>query len=48
MGGPNKLLAEIGSRPLVPHRPPKRRWLRRAKPVIVVTGHQRDKGRSCV
>ena len=42
MGGPNKLLAEIGGKPLV-------RIVvdavlaSRARPVIVVTGHQRDK-----
>ncbi len=42
MGGPNKLLAEIGGRPLV-------RIVvdavlaSRARPVVVVTGHQRDK-----
>jgi molybdenum cofactor cytidylyltransferase len=42
MGGPNKLLAEIGSKPLV-------RIVvdavlaSRARPVVVVTGHQRDK-----
>jgi molybdenum cofactor cytidylyltransferase len=42
MGGPNKLLAEIGGKPLV------RIVLdavlaSRARPVVVVTGHQRDK-----
>ena len=42
MGGPNKLLAEIGGKPLV-------RMVvdavlaSRARPVVVVTGHQRDK-----
>jgi molybdenum cofactor cytidylyltransferase len=42
MGGPNKLLAEIGGKPLV-------RIVvdavlaSRARPVVVVTGHQRDK-----
>ena len=42
MGGPNKLLAEIGGKPLV-------RIVMdavlasRARPVVVVTGHQRDK-----
>ncbi len=41
MGGPNKLLAEIGGRPLV--RIVAEEALKsRARPVIVVTGHQRD------
>jgi molybdenum cofactor cytidylyltransferase len=42
MGGPNKLLAEIGGKPLaritVEHA-----LASRARPVVVVTGHQRDK-----
>jgi molybdenum cofactor cytidylyltransferase len=39
MGGPNKLLAEIGGRPLVADE-----VLRsRARPVIVVTGHERER-----
>ena len=42
MGGPNKLLAEIGGRPLV--RIAVNEALgSRAKPVVVVTGHQRDR-----
>jgi molybdenum cofactor cytidylyltransferase len=41
MGGPNKLLAEIGGRPLV--RIAAEEALRsQARPVIVVTGHQRE------
>ncbi len=41
MGGPNKLLAEIGGRPLV--RIAAEEALRsKARPVIVVTGHQRE------
>ncbi len=42
MGGPNKLLAEIGGRPLV-RIAAEEALASRAKPVIVVTGHQRDK-----
>lgn len=42
MGGPNKLLAEIGGRPLV--RIAVNEALgSRVKPVVVVTGHQRDR-----
>jgi molybdenum cofactor cytidylyltransferase len=42
MGGPNKLLAEIGGRPLV--RIVVEAALRsRARPVVVVTGHQRER-----
>jgi molybdenum cofactor cytidylyltransferase len=42
MGGPNKLLAEIGGRPLV--RIVVDEVLRsRARPVIVVTGHERER-----
>jgi molybdenum cofactor cytidylyltransferase len=42
MGGPNKLLAEIGGRPLV--RMAAEEALRsKARPVLVVTGHQREK-----
>jgi molybdenum cofactor cytidylyltransferase len=40
MGGPNKLLAEIGGRPLV-RIAVEEALASRAKPVIVVTGHQR-------
>ena len=42
MGGPNKLLAEIGGRPLV-RITAEQALASRARPVIVVTGHQRDK-----
>jgi len=42
MGGPNKLLAEIGGRPLV-RIAVEEALASRARPVIVVTGHQRDK-----
>ena len=42
MGGPNKLLAEIGGRPLV-RIATEEALASRARPVIVVTGHQRDK-----
>jgi molybdenum cofactor cytidylyltransferase len=42
MGGPNKLLAEVGGRPLV-RIAVEEALASRAKPVIVVTGHQRDK-----
>jgi molybdenum cofactor cytidylyltransferase len=42
MGGPNKLLAEIGGRPLV-RIAAEQAFASRARPVIVVTGHQRDK-----
>jgi molybdenum cofactor cytidylyltransferase len=41
MGGPNKLLAEIGGRPLV-RIAAEEALASRARPVIVVTGHQRD------
>ena len=41
MGGPNKLLAEIGGRRWCGS-PPRRRCASRARPVIVVTGHQRE------
>ena len=40
MGGPNKLLAEIGGRPLV-RIAAEQALASRARPVIVVTGHQR-------
>jgi molybdenum cofactor cytidylyltransferase len=42
MGGPNKLLAEIGGRPLV-RIAAEEALASSAKPVIVVTGHQREK-----
>jgi molybdenum cofactor cytidylyltransferase len=42
MGGPNKLLAEIGGKPLVRH-VVDAALASRARPVVVVTGHQRDK-----
>jgi molybdenum cofactor cytidylyltransferase len=42
MGGPNKLLAEIGGKPLV-RIAAEQALASRARPVIVVTGHQRDK-----
>ena len=47
MGGPNKLLAEIGGRPLV-RMAAEEALASRAKPVIVVTGHQRDKVEAAV
>ncbi len=42
MGGPNKLLAEIGGRPLV-RIVTDAALASRARPVIVVTGHQRER-----
>jgi molybdenum cofactor cytidylyltransferase len=42
MGGPNKLLAEIAGRPLV-RIAAEQALASRARPVIVVTGHQREK-----
>ncbi len=42
MGGPNKLLAEIRGRPLV-RMAAEEALASRARPVIVVTGHERDK-----
>jgi molybdenum cofactor cytidylyltransferase len=42
MGGPNKLLAEIGGRPLV-RIAVEQALASRARPVVVVTGHQRDR-----
>jgi molybdenum cofactor cytidylyltransferase len=42
MGGPNKLLAEIAHRPLV-RIAAEEALASRARPVIVVTGHQRDR-----
>jgi molybdenum cofactor cytidylyltransferase len=42
MGGPNKLLAEIGGRPLV-RIVVEEALASRAQPVIVVTGHQRER-----
>src|SRR5271168_2633287 len=42
MGGPNKLLAEIGGRPLV-RIVAEQVLASRARPVIVVTGHQRER-----
>jgi molybdenum cofactor cytidylyltransferase len=42
MGGPNKLLAEINSRPLV-RIAAEEALASQARPVIVVTGHQRDR-----
>ncbi len=42
MGGPNKLLAEIGGRPLV-RMAVEAALASRARPVIVVTGHQRER-----
>src|SRR5689334_2527231 len=42
MGGPNKLLAEIGGRPLV-RIAAEQALASRADPVIVVTGHQRER-----
>jgi molybdenum cofactor cytidylyltransferase len=42
MGGPNKLLAEIGGRPLV-RIVVEAALASRARPVIVVTGHQRER-----
>jgi len=42
MGGSNKLLAEIGGRPLV-RIAAEQALVSRAKPVIVVTGHERER-----
>jgi len=42
MGGPNKLLAEIGGRPLV-RIVAEEVLASRARPVVVVTGHQRER-----
>jgi molybdenum cofactor cytidylyltransferase len=42
MGGPNKLLAEIGGRPLI-RIAAEEALASRARPVVVVTGHQREK-----
>jgi molybdenum cofactor cytidylyltransferase len=47
MGGPNKLLAEIGGRPLV-RIAAEEALASRARPVIVVTGHQRDRVEAAV
>ena len=44
MGGPNKLLAEIGGQPLV-RIVAEAALASRARPVIVVTGHQRERSR---
>jgi molybdenum cofactor cytidylyltransferase len=41
MGGPNKLLAEVGGKPLV-RIAVEQALASRAKPVVVVTGHQRE------
>ena len=41
MGGPNKLLAEIGGKPLV-RIAAEQALASRARPVVVVTGHQRE------
>jgi molybdenum cofactor cytidylyltransferase len=42
MGGPNKLLEEVGSKPLV-RIAVEQALASRARPVIVVTGHQRER-----
>jgi molybdenum cofactor cytidylyltransferase len=42
MGGPNKLLAEIGGRPLV-RIVAEQALASRARPVVIVTGHQRER-----
>jgi molybdenum cofactor cytidylyltransferase len=47
MGGPNKLLAEIGGRPLV-RIVVEQALASRARPVIVVTGHQRERVESAL
>jgi molybdenum cofactor cytidylyltransferase len=47
MGGPNKLVAEIGGRPLV-RIAAAQALASRAGPVIVVTGHQREKVESAL
>src|SRR5262252_6461543 len=41
MGGPNKLIAEVGGRPLV-RIAVEQALASRARPVVVVTGHQRE------
>src|SRR5207247_813255 len=43
MGGPNKLLAEIGGRPLV-RIVAEAALTSQARPVVVVTGHERERG----
>jgi molybdenum cofactor cytidylyltransferase len=47
MGGPNKLLAEIGGRPLV-RIVVKEVLTSRVRPVVVVTGHQRERVESAL
>jgi molybdenum cofactor cytidylyltransferase len=42
MGGPNKLMAELSGRPLVRHTV-EAALASRARPVVVVTGHERDR-----
>ena len=42
MGGPNKLLAEINGKPLI-RMVTEQALASRARPVIVVTGHQRER-----
>ena len=42
MGGPNKLLEDIGGKPLV-RRVAEQALASRARPVVVVTGHQRER-----
>ena len=42
MGGPNKMLAEIGGKPLV-RIAAEQALASHAQPVIVVTGHEREK-----
>ncbi|MBN8919788.1 MAG: molybdopterin-binding/glycosyltransferase family 2 protein [Rhizobiales bacterium] len=42
MGGPNKLLETVGGKPLV-RRAAEQALASRAKPVVVVTGHQRER-----
>jgi molybdenum cofactor cytidylyltransferase len=47
MGGPNKLLAEIGGRPLI-RIAAEEALASKARPVIVVTGHQREQVQAAV
>jgi molybdenum cofactor cytidylyltransferase len=47
MGGENKLLAELGGKPLV-RIAAEQALASRARPVIVVTGHQRDKAEAAL
>ena len=47
MGGPNKLLADIGGKPMV-RRVVEAALASRARPILVVTGHQADSLRAAL